>query len=182
MKKQSIFLFTGLLLFLSGCIPSLHPLYSPDTLVFEKGLLGTWHEESGGTWTFTGNPDRSYLVRLEDDEKEEQDSFIVHLVRLDDHLFLDFVRHDREEFFAPYLPTHSFAKIEKSGANWVIRQFNGDYLEKLIKNRKIRIKHEVLDDDNYLLTASTEELQQFFRKFAHEEEAFDEPGVLTRAL
>lgn len=181
MKKLSIILLASLLLFLSGCIPSLHPLYSPDTLHFEKGLLGIWHEEDGGTWNFIANPDRSYRVQFVDEDKE-QDSLIVHLVKLDDQLFLDFVRPEREEYFAPYLPTHSFAKIEKSGNNWVIRQFKGEYLKNLIKNRKIRIKHEVLNDDNYLLTASTEELQEFFRKFAHEEEAFEQPAVLTREM
>ncbi|HMQ63636.1 MAG TPA: hypothetical protein PKE06_23330 [Flavilitoribacter sp.] len=182
MKKRML-LFTGLLLLgLSGCIPSLHPLYTLDTIFFDADLLGTWHEQSGGTWTFKANKDPSYEVSLVNEDQKERDTFTVYMVKLDDHFFLDFVRKDREEYFAPYLPTHSFAKIEKNGKDWVIRTFNGDFLEKLIKNRKIRIKHEVLDNDQYLLTASTEELQEFFRKFATEPEAFDEPTTLTREL
>ena len=44
--------------------------------------------------------------------------------------------------------------------------FDIEWLEQLFKQRKIRIKHEVMEEDIIVLTAPTAELQEFVRKYA----------------
>jgi len=46
------------------------------------------------------------------------------------------------------------------------------YCENLIKNKKIRISHEVTEDGNYVITAPTEELQKYIIKYSDTPEAY----------
>ena len=32
----------GLLVLVAGCVPSLQPLYTPDTIAFDPALVGAW--------------------------------------------------------------------------------------------------------------------------------------------
>ena len=56
---------------------------------------------------------------------------------------------------------------------------NPDYIEQLLEERRIRIKHERLKE-SFVLTASTEELQKFVLKYMDDKQAFVESDVLLR--
>jgi hypothetical protein len=80
------------------------------------------------------------------------------------------------------LPTHSIAKVEKlTNQNVVIKWFNEEWLREMFVENRIKIRHELVMDDNpkseddgtYLLTASTEELQAFVAKYGNDEQAYD---------
>jgi len=43
MKKVSIILgFTFLIIFLSGCLTTLHPIFTEKDLAYDPKLIGTW--------------------------------------------------------------------------------------------------------------------------------------------
>ena len=115
---------------LGGCAPvvSLHPLYTKENVVFDKKLLGSWVEDSNssaGFWHFESidEPNDAYeLVFTREDGMKG--SFVAHLVKLEDRLFLDVYPNklpvhpeDPNEmewalnsFFI--IPTHAFVKID----------------------------------------------------------------------
>lgn len=172
-------------LLLTACIPSLHPLYTKDTLTFREGLLGSWIDQDDAVWSFERGENQSYLLTI--DPGDEQEAYRVHLVRLDDQLFIDFFPADHSEE-QPYsltwlVPTHSFGKIEFIGQQGLqLKFFDNEWLETLFEQRKIRIKHERLDDDTIVLSASPEELQQFVIKYSGTSQAYLDPLKLTRRL
>jgi hypothetical protein len=50
-------------IFLTGCIPSLHPLFTGDDLVFDHRLIGVWAEaDSKEAWTFQKSGAKEYRL------------------------------------------------------------------------------------------------------------------------
>jgi hypothetical protein len=89
--------------FIQGCIPSLHPLWTQDKLVFDENLSGEWtQDESEGKyiWRFSGGFDEKknileeYELIYKEDKSEAK--FEIHLVKLGDHLFFDIMPDDLE--------------------------------------------------------------------------------------
>ena len=52
--------------------------------------------------------------------------------------------------------------------------------KKLLKEEPGAVKHELVED-GIILTASTEQLQQFVLKYADDERVFSEETILTRS-
>src|SRR5207245_7376674 len=90
MRSLTALLTLGLLLALGGCIPSLHPLYTDNDVVFDPALLGQWvraERDSKQTLTFTKADKNAYKLVQTDDSSNGV--YIAHLVKLDGKLFLD---------------------------------------------------------------------------------------------
>ncbi len=185
MKRVILIVSIIVMLIVSGCIPSVHPLYSSDTLAENPLLEGTFMDEEMVRWEFRKEFDHYYLYMNEDGKEA---FFFVHLVQLGDYFYLDFYPDkvdalEINEFLLWHLlPVHLFARIEIHADNLELYFFDPEWLEDLLDERKIRIKHEKVTG-NYLITASTEELQKFVTKYGHLEEAYveSEPIVLNRS-
>lgn len=194
--KIRLVIITFFIVFLGGCVSSLHPLYSSDTLTFRTEMLGNWVQADGqGQWIFVKNdkPDDLYytLIFTQYDLKSKeqtQNHYIVHLVKLGNYYFLDFelALSDEEEeklignLFSPVLITHKFAKIDISKEKLKVYMFDDEWISDLFDQQKIRMKHEKLENGSILLTASTNELQKFVKKYAAEKKAFSDELILTR--
>ncbi len=185
MKRTLIVLSLAIVFILHSCIPSIHPLYTEDILVFKEALIGVWNEDDNATWTLRQAGDKPHY-ELTYADADERSVFDAHLVKLGEHYFFDFYNTSSEWdnkdalAIAPLIPTHSFAKVSWDEGKMTMYFFDVDWLGELFKQRKIRIKHEVSQDGNIILTASTEELQEFVRKYADDEKAYIDPLVLKR--
>ena len=166
-----------------GCLPSLHPLYTDDTLVFRDELLGKWSHEDG-IWEFRDAGDMEYELRVFDGQ---QGRFSAHLVQLDDMLFLDIYPADddleeMQSFSATHLvPAHTFMKVEQIDPNLVLRLLDAGEVGNMLDDDPNLLKHEETED-RLVLTASTEELQAFLLAFGHEEDLFGEATEFTRRV
>jgi hypothetical protein len=118
------------------------------------------------------------LVVYDPYEPGSKAEFLVHLVKLGDRYFVDFFPVDWEENYKNTLlaihlmGVHTFARIDL-GEQLKIQWFDGDFLEELLAENKIRIRHEY-NGAYTLLTAEPEELQNFVQKYADEKDAFSE--------
>ncbi len=197
MKTRNLLISIVLFLFFSGCVVySFYPLYTEKDLFANELLTGNWIDSDSTIWSFehakTGDKKNektdstSYVLMVKDkDNKESQ--FSVHIIKLGGHYFLDFYLEDfydnQNLDLASFhiVPVHTFAKIVISKNQLQINWFDQDWLEKLIKENKIRIRHEY-NGDYILLTASPKELQKFVTKYVDSEEAFKDgiDAVLTR--
>ncbi len=205
MKTRIFLLITALVLLVSGCVVySFYPLYTEKDLFPNDILTGNWFENDDENNTYDSNDDSwtfahpklnedseeldstSYVLTLEGTEegKSYTSVFLVHVIKLGGNYFLDFYLKDYPDDGEVRLstfhviPVHTFAKllVEKDKLN--IRWFNPDWLEKLIRENKIRIHHED-NDDMILLTAKPHELQKFVTKYVNSEEAFDDALEVT---
>lgn len=197
MKTRNVLISFVLVLFFSGCVVySFYPLYTGKDLFANDLLTGNWIDKDSTTWSFehakTGNKENekidstSYILMMKDKDNNES-KFSVHIIKLGGHYFLDFYLEDflddNELDLASFhvVPVHTFAKIDVAKNRLQINWYDQDWLEKLIKENKIRIRHEN-NGDYILLTASPKELQKFVTKYVDSEEAFKDgiESVLTR--
>ncbi len=193
-RKLLFYLLAGLM---CGCVPviSLHPLYTKENVVFDKKLLGTWVDdpnETGSTWQFesVNKQKKAYSLGFADDEGLKG-SFTVHLLKLNEQLFLDvypsevpWEMDDPNESKWPYnsmflLPTHTFLRVDSVGSKLKLRLMLDSQLEKLLEKNPDAISHVVIED-RPVLTASTKELQAFVLKYADTDKLFTEEIVLNR--
>ena len=203
MKTRSI-IFIGILTIAvsGGFVKSLHPFFKESDVEFRSELLGTWLDEDSATWrinpyVFTkgfmqgDSTDNSYLMEMFDDTSNIS-TFNVHLFKLDGKLYLDFApkRGDRydEMIDIHMIPAHSIARIDfVSEDEVVIAWFNEDWLKGLFEENRVKIAHEVINTaegnytKEYVLTASTDELQKFIVKYGSVEDDYlcdDESNIL----
>ncbi|MBE0638046.1 MAG: hypothetical protein IH598_05980 [Bacteroidales bacterium] len=181
--------FCIFLVFLAGCIPSIHPLYHEEDIVFKPELLGSWQQDDA-KWVFEQSGEDGYLLKFYEDnnlinENQTYSDFDVTLVKLGGNFYLDIYPGENEQIefstllLSTLLPVHAFAKIDFLEEGIEIKFLNRDWLEELLKENPMIIAHEKTPD--YLvLTASTDELQEFIMKYSNVEEAFVESSLLKR--
>ncbi len=194
-----------LLTFLLGScsIYSLQPLYTEKELIFDQQLLGTWIDADSNTWHFEksmeqnshdfeqfGVNPKTYTLTYTEGQHSAQ--LFVHVLQLENQLFVDLYPSDHydedignELLAAHLLPVHTFAKIDIGANELILQSFNGEWLEDLFEQNKIRISHEKIPYYGFtlrVLTASTSELQKFVTKYQHESDAFEELSQLTRKI
>lgn len=180
--KKAVFYLLAVML--GGCIiPSLHPLYTEEELVFEEKLIGKWvsEEEGGDIWKFEKSSENEYKMTI-----TGEGQFIVHLVELGDMLFLDLFPDDphleQGDFYKFHLlPVHTFMKVDQIDPNLQLRVMNPEVVSEMLNEDPNLLKHEVVDD-GIVLTASTEQLQEFVIEYANEEGVFGDPEEFTRRM
>lgn len=257
MKKLSLLL---LVVFITSCIPSLHPIFNDSTRIVDDRIVGVWgndnsskvdvniavdgdnsqefndlikdkifkkvlREDQRSEWQFErainvtyelnngtskskvdlssqrrSHPrqkllDKGYEITSEQElpyyiltyssvEEGEllEDVMVVHLTEIGGTLYMDFAPYQEllkpSRFVTNFIPAHTFAKLNFENGNLLIQSFDSDYLEKLIEKKRIRLKHEKVDD-TIVLTASTDDLRAFIEKYGSDEELFVEADVLT---
>ncbi len=94
--KFKIVVISFVILIIQGCIPSIHPLWTQDKLVFDENLLGGWTEseaDENTTWYFSGGFDKKKNLvegyELIHKYQKSEAKFEIHLVKLGEHLFFD---------------------------------------------------------------------------------------------
>jgi hypothetical protein len=193
--KKALFYLLAFLL--GGCLPvmSLHPLYTEKDVVYEERLLGTWVDDSNSpetTWEFNRieEPNNAYNLVFSDEEGKKG-SFVAHLVKLQNRLFLDvypskppWETEDPNKLELPYnsfflMPAHTFIKIDFNGPQLKMWLTNDEEMKKLLKEEPNAVKHTFIED-RLILTAPTKELQNFVLKYAYDKRLFKDDIVLGR--
>jgi hypothetical protein len=165
---------------LAGCVPSLHPLHTEETLAEEPSLAGAWTQEEE-TWTFAPAGHGAYtLVIARADEDPE--TLEAHLVRLGDDLYLDMELDERPEVgdYANFhlFPVHSFWRVWREGDGLRLAALDPEKFWAAVEAQGLTIAHEEVEGHGKILTAPTAEIQAVLPLVA--DEAFGEPGDFRR--
>jgi hypothetical protein len=188
MRISIIFLIITVALFLQSCLPSLHPLYTEKDVIASSKLEETWFMDEE-YWRFEKADSKakpSYDLYIGQHLDSLYHLFTVHLLELDGKLFLDFYPLDLDtrgidDFYSiHFVPAHTFAIVDEMEEKLVIRLADGDRLDKIFTEGKIRIKHEVLQHNQIVLTAPTKELQKFVLKYSDHDGLFPEESTFDR--
>ena len=190
--------FAFLLIFLSSCLTTLHPIFTEKDLAYDPKLIGVWNTENEGkkgkviisnlasenSVELPGNisviKQKGYFIIYQDENGKVSDQYIAFLARIGKHLYFDYYpaekKEDRklDEFFGiHFVRMHTSYRVEilKDGS-FELSQLDGSYVKSLIDEKKIRISHETDADDNTVITASTKELQQYLLKYGDEPSAY----------
>ena len=170
--KISILLLYAAALILGGCIPSLHPLYTDDTLVFDEALLGKWistGDNDEQIWQFSKAGENEYELRILQDDKEGR--FEAHLLELDGTRYLDLYPAENKSlenlndvYKMHLVAAHTFMIVNLSESNLQLNWF----MHELLEDDPNLLQHEKVNKDQIILTASTEDLQRFVIEHADE--------------
>ena len=190
--------FALLLIFLSGCLTTIHPIFTEKDLAYDSKLIGAWDTENEGkkgkviisnlatenSLELPGNisaiKQQGYFIIYKDENGKTSDQYIAFLARIGKHLYFDYYPADKKEdrkldefFGVHFVKMHTSYRVEilKDGS-FELSQLDGSYVKSLIDEKKIRISHETDADDNTIITASTKELQQYLLKYGDEPSAY----------
>jgi hypothetical protein len=187
MKKRFLSTSIGLAFLLAACVPSVNPLYTAETIVFRPELVGVWKEkpDSDDSWNFTKAENNSYTVVLQN--KESSSTFVGHLVKLGDALFLDLFPEDNvlqkakidEMYQMALIPGHLITRV-KLGKTLELQMLNPDGVKNLLTTDPKALTHALPDKERCVITASTEELQKFFKKHAETGSLWGDAEVLQK--
>jgi len=199
MKTRSIIALLGLFLLNSCIVKSLRPFYTQKTIAFDTRLIGEWGDKNKGSWKIVASRDEFEKdsltggIRIEDQRMYElfKDSYLIEYTsnnkfasfigipfKLGNQLFIDFmpIEYNNEKTNSlagkHLIETHSLVKINQIADNtFHFAWFDEDHLKKLFKEKTIKLKHQQLgiDGEDFVLTASSEELQQFLIKYMKSE-------------
>ena len=179
--------FTAMLLMSSCLVSSLHPFYKAKDKIFEPAMLGSWIDSDSCIWViertmiskeFMGPeyPDSTYRLTYYEDEGMVG-QFIGTLFQLKGIRYMDFYPDPNEDHCNSgltgfhHFPTHTLARIQLDSDSIMLYWYGDEWLDELIKNNRIRIKHETVELDadftRHLLTAPTDDLQKFIVKYAN---------------
>lgn len=200
--------FALLLIFLSGCLHTLHPIFTEKDLAYNPKLIGTWKTENQGnkgralitnlatenSLELPGNissiKQKGYLISYQDENGATSERYIAFLARIGKHLYFDYFPADKKEdqkidefFAAHFVKMHTSYRVEISNdGSFEISQLDEGYVTKLIDEKKIRISHETDADDNTVITASTQELQQYLLKYGDEPSAYRSDKTIFKKI
>jgi hypothetical protein len=178
--KVKLFFSIFLFIFIAGCVPSLHELWTKETLVYDDAISGKYQQDDN-VWEFVGRPDdKSYKLTIHEKEGK-QSKLVAHLVEIDSQRFLDLYPADDAELEGGdwlkfhLVPAHLFLHVTQTKPKLVLAAMNPDEVGKLLKEKPEMIKHEVIEDDRVVLTDSPENLQKFLLAGLKIEKFFGDP-------
>jgi hypothetical protein len=195
--KDRKFLFYLMPLLLGGCVPilSLYPLYTKEDVVLEKKLLGTWIDDTDNpetTWEFKRIDEPESACKLIfTDEDGKKGSFVAHLLKLQNKLFLDIYPSDLpwepddpNKMDWPYnsfflIPAHTFLKIDSIEPKLKMQLALESKIEELITEDPNAVKHMTIGE-RLVLMSSTKELQAFVLKHVDNDRLFTDEITLVR--
>ena len=135
---------------------------------------------------YSGKEEADFIAENLKVLKEQTVSFEAGILEVGDHYFIDLYpyyeegENDEEYYlFRNFIPTHAFLKFEWENDKLVLYMFSYDRLQELFEQNRIRIRHQQFDD-YIVITASTDELQKFIRKYADDEKAFEDPDKFVK--
>ena len=184
MRKAAMWLLLGFLLLPVGCVPSLHPLYTDQDVIFDQSVLGVWAEDgSKETWALTRGGEKEYrLVHTDEDGKKGE--FVAHLLKVEGRMFLDLYPVEPElpqnDLYRDHLlRVHSFVAVLQTEPAIRISYVEPQWLKKFLDKQPSALRHEKINDE-VVITASPKELQKFLLTHLKTEGAFSEPSELRR--
>ena len=132
---------------------------------------------------------KSYVIKYTKDKIEYV--MFGSMVKLNGQFFVNFAPIDintdknKEQAFevtsTNWLATHTIARVQFTNSNTVTLDFiDGGFLYDQVKSGRMKIKNE-RDDlyDTFLITASTDELQQFIQKYGNDDRFFNKENSVT---
>ena len=167
-----------------GCIPSLHEIYTKDTLIYDANLVGTWKEDpnSKNVWIFEKADPNFYKFTYIENGKSGK--FDAHLCKIGNMRYLDLYPQDPNlpynDFYKMHLiAVHTFLKVESVSPILLLRAMKLDELAEKLKADPNFVKHEE-GGESILLTASPKDLQKFLIAVVNEPNLYGDLTELER--
>ena len=194
MRHSKLIILILALTAMSSClVSSLHPFYKEKDKKFDTSMVGYWMDEDSCIWTILPNMisdgfmepekhDSSYTITYYEDENKKS-ILTTTLFQINGVDYVDFTPDPNEDHSTSdmtafhHVPVHTLARVQYCKDSILLYWYGDEWLNELFEQNRIRIKHETVTGfayDRQLLTASTDELQKFIRKYANDPKTNEE--------
>jgi len=194
MKHSKVIILILAMTAMSSClVSSLHPFFKAKDKYFDTSLVGYWIDGDSSIWTILPNMvtagfmgpekhDSSYVITYYEDE-EKYAALTGTLFRLNDVDYVDFMPDPDEDHCTSdmttfhHVPVHTLARVQYNKDSILLYWYGDEWLNELLEQNRIRIQNETIpgyDSDRHVLTAPTDELQKFIRKYANDPKTSEE--------
>lgn len=175
---------TAVLLLLTGCtdLLSVHPLSTPETVVFDESLTGEWacadKDCKGSVLIRAGSAaNKDYdIIWIPGEDDDEPLRLKGQLVKVGDRLVFDLVTTRRTEMA---VPGHFFMLVEKTANTAKFHWLDSEWLRNQVISQKT-LPHTMVNDKP-VITASSAELNAFLAKFGLDARAVSDTLSFKRA-
>ena len=178
----------ALALSLSGCVPSVFPLYTDKDVRLDPALVGEWVDKgsSDESWTFAKSGANAYDLVVR--EKKQTAPFDVHLLRLGARQFIDMTPDPNglknseilDIYKAALIPGHMFAKVSQIAPTLKMSFLDPKWIKNYLHDHSVEITHFLDANGDVILTAPTRDLQTFITKHADDKDAFGDESELKK--
>jgi hypothetical protein len=194
MRRSKLIILILALTAMSSClVSSLHPFYKQKDKKFDTTMVGNWKDGDDCIWTIQPNMrfngfmqpevhDSSYTITYYEDVNTKS-ILTTTLFQLNGVDYVDFTPDPNEDHSTSdmtafhHVPVHTLARVQYCKDSILLYWYGDIWLSELFEQNRIRIKHETVEGfeyDRQLLTASTDELQKFIKKYANDPKTSEE--------
>ncbi len=174
------FVVAAAAMLLTGCIPSIAPLYTDRDVVSDRRVTGTWTAKNDQTMTVTADGNGYKVLYADTENPAHKMNFKAHLVKLGSNLFVDLFPEPPEDLACyPCVPMHMFGKLTIQGNTLKVELFDPGWFNRMAKEGKITTGHLAAGNDS-LLSGTTAEVQAFVLNYANDPKAFVGSDVWTK--
>ncbi len=203
MKLPHLLLFGLILTTLTGCLLTFHPIYTETDILYEQSLVGNYRSTKEQQaplliiQQLAATPaalpakvkaisNKGYLLRYTNEQGNNISEYAAFLVKLGGNTYIDLFplrgRFGNNEFFEAFsIPMHAIYKLDRASAGMIhLLPMDQDFIQKLIDQRRLRIKYEqtgIGQQNIKIITAPTEQLQDFIKKYGDQKEAFEHKQI-----
>ena len=195
MRHSKLIVLILALTAMSSClVSSLHPFYKKKDKKFDTTMVGNWIDGDSSIWTIQPNMrfsgfmqpevhDSSYTITYYEEEENTKSILTTTLFQLNGVDYVDFTPDPNEDHCSSdmtafhHVPVHTLARVQYCKDSILLYWYGDEWLNELFEQNRIRIKHETVEGiayDRQLLTASTDELQKFIKKYANDPKTSEE--------
>lgn len=171
----------GALLLTAGCVPSQNPLYTDKEIVQNDDFAGAWQDARlQGIIRIEKADDKAYTLSIPPMGNIETSTTLkVHLVKLEDKLFMDAVNTTANDMDPVLNAAHYFSKVKIEKDTLSITALDLEWAKGAITGGSLQIANETRGD-KILLTAPTAELQKLALKYIDDAAAYKNGLTMTR--
>lgn len=159
-----------------------------DPLLKSEIYLSFQKESKGNKSAFEGESETDSIMMINSYVFSFTDNGIRHdmlgsFIRLDGLLYVDLsplIAGSLDHLYPGAQESHSFARVDFDGRGRVELKFlSSEFIRKQFENERIAIKHEQDEmTGNYIITASSRDLQQFLIKYGRDKRLYDEESTV----
>ena len=183
MARITALLAMGLIL--TGCVRSLQPIIKPEQAVKIEGIEGKWvsaDDDKQCVLEIAAAGDGYSILYTEKDN--EPGTFNMLLGRMGDMLIADVMPADMPKTtpgqVALTIPVHMALHVTRTSPQLAVKGLKSDWFRENVAAHPDEIA-TVKSDDDPIITASTEQIQAFLIRHAHDEDAWSDERVFARA-
>jgi hypothetical protein len=176
------------LLVIGGCVRSINPVLKEDQYISNDAVLGNWIKNDGKDSAVVSvgtNPREYHLLYVDGDGK--QADLVANLGKLGDKTIVQCTVADPTDhsassgvYWLHLQKLYTFAWLKEIGPRLVLTTIDPDWLKKYLDAHPSELAIVKLDKDNFVISATTDELQAFLLAHQNDAEAFTENGIYVR--